>query len=254
MSTRLLLLSSSRGSDGGYLVFALDHLRRFLGSIDRVLFVPYAAITTSHDEYAAMTSERFADIGVRIESIHAAKDPRAAIGSAPAIFVGGGNTFQLLATLCEMRLLDPLRTRVRSGAPYVGSSAGANLASPTISTTNDMPVVWPSAPTALGAVPFQINPHFVEGNPPGFHGETRRQRLAEFLAVSPDSTVVAMPEGAMLEAHGPRVRVVGRRAVRVLRIEGDRLVQPGSVMTFAADARLLAVEPEEAMGGLRATS
>ena len=239
MPIQLLLLSSSRGPDGGYLTFALEELRTFLAAVESAIFVPYAAITVSHDEYAATTRARFAEIDVRLDSIHTEKNPRAALERAPAIVVGGGNTFQLLATLHEKNLLDVMRERVQAGALYVGASAGANLACPTIATTNDMPVVWPPAPTALGLVPFQINPHFVDDSRPGFHGETRRQRLAEFMRVSPNVSVVAMPEGSMLEVRDAVVRVVGDEDVRVFRGGEERSVRAGASMRVKAGAGLV---------------
>ena len=178
-SLRLLLISSSTAYPGGYLDHAEAELVSFLeaGAAragDDVLFFPWALHDTAG--YAAKARERLARMGLALRSIDDSPDPAAAIASAPAIFVGGGNTFRLLKALQDRRFLEPLRSRVLGGAPYVGSSAGTNIAGPTIRTTNDMPIVAPGRFDALGLVPFQINPHYLDPDAGSTHkGETRKR-------------------------------------------------------------------------------
>jgi dipeptidase E len=149
--------------------------------------------------------------------VHDAADPVGAIAGAEAIVVSGGNTFALLAALYDRGLLDAMRRRVRAGAPYIGWSAGANLACPTIRTTNDMPIVQPPSFAALGLVPFQINPHFTDALIPNHGGETRSERLEEFLVANPEATVVGLREGTMLRVEGDTVMLVGDKPARVFR-------------------------------------
>jgi dipeptidase E len=197
---RLLLLSNSTNFGGTFLGHATDHLGRFLGGAVRdALFVPYAAVRVTFDEFAALVADAFAPHGCRVRSVHREADPLAAVRSAGAIVVGGGNTFQLLAALQRDGLLGAIRDVVTGGTPYIGWSAGANVASPTICTTNDMPIVEPSSFEALGLVPFQINPHYTPARIPDHGGESRVERLLEFTTANPAMPVVALPEGTMLE-------------------------------------------------------
>src|SRR5829696_7522808 len=176
----LLLLSNSRDPAGNFLVHPQREIRALLGErVRTVLFVPYASVTASWDDYAAKARAPFGQMGYELAAIHEAADPAAAVRAAEAIVVGGGNTFHLLLRLSEAGLLAPIRERVAAGVPYAGWSAGAVVAAPTIRTTNDMPIVEPPSLTALGLVPFQINAHYTDFHPPGFQGETRAERLGE---------------------------------------------------------------------------
>jgi dipeptidase E len=215
---RLLLLSSSRDSAGNYLLHSRAMLRDFLGSrVATALFVPFAGVTISFDDYAARARAPFAEMGYRLDSIHDVPDPARAVGDAEALVVGGGNTFHLLARLYEAGLLEPIRERVAAGVPYVGWSAGSVVACPSIGTTNDMPIVEPPSLSALGLVPFQINAHFTDAHPPGFQGETRRERLAEFVAVNRGVPVIGLPEGTMLRVEGDEGTLIGDLSAPVFR-------------------------------------
>jgi len=197
---RLLLLSNSATHGQPYLFHALEAISEHLAGQPRVLFVPYAL--ADHEAYTATVAEALRPIGVSVEGLHRHSDPVSALRSAQAVFAGGGNTFRLLRRLRRSGLLGPLSTRVRAGLPYLGSSAGTNLASPTIRTTNDMPIVDPEGFEALGLVPFQINPHYLDPDPASTHqGETRYQRLVEFCEEN-DAPVLAMREGAWLRVNG----------------------------------------------------
>ena len=179
MSRRLLLISTSTVFGTRYLEHAYEELRALLAGARRVLFVPYAL--KDRDAYALRARETFAELGIGLDSLHDSADPRQAIEDAQAVFCGGGNTFRLLKTLHELELVAPLRQRALEGMPYAGASAGSNLACPTIKTTNDMPIVRPSSFDALGLVPFQINPHYLDPAPGSTHmGETRETRIREF--------------------------------------------------------------------------
>lgn len=199
-SQRVLLLSCSRVAGQGFLDHALEAIDRTLADAREVVFVPYAL--ADWDAYTAIVADSLRRLGVAVRGIHTFASPSSALGEAEAVFVGGGNTFRLLATLEEVGVLPVLRERAGSDLTYLGSSAGTNLACPSIRTTNDMPIVQPSRFEALHLVPFQINPHFVGGNPfPGHGGETREERIAQFHEVA-DVPVVGLPEPCWLEVEG----------------------------------------------------
>ena len=183
-SKRLLLLSNSKNSGQGYLEHALSVISEFLGrGVGRVLFIPFAGVIRSFDEYEALVKGRFQEIGYDLTSIHRAADAKEAVQNAEAVAVGGGNTFHLLRRLYDNGLLEPIRKRVASGAPYIGWSAGSNVACPTVMTTNDMPIVEPPSFAALGLVPFQINPHYLDAHPDA--------GVAGFRLHNPDGTLQA---------------------------------------------------------------
>jgi len=226
---RLLLLSSSRVHGGGYLDHAENEIRTFLKGISRVLFVPYAL--HDRDGYAAVARQRFETIGLALDSIHEFDNPKEAVENAEAMYVGGGNTFRLLNTLYYYELLPWIRERVRTGMPYMGISAGSNLAGPTIKTTNDMPIVQPPSLEALGLVPFQINPHYVDPDPNSTHmGETREQRLREYLEEN-DVPVVAIREAAMIRVEGDVITLEGKTGARIFRRGREPYeIEPGSLI------------------------
>jgi dipeptidase E len=213
---RLLLLSNSTNHGEPFLGFAENFIRDFLATTTgRVLFVPFAAVRFSYDDYAARVRERFPPWGHEIDSLHTSDNPQAALERAAALVVGGGNTFQLLRTLYDNNLLDAIRARVAAGLPYIGWSAGANMACPTIKTTNDMPIVEPRSLNALGLVPFQINPHYTEAVLAGHSGETRAERLAEFIELNPGVRVVGLREGSGLRVEGASVSLLGDKAATI---------------------------------------
>ena len=215
---RLLLLSNSRDPEGRYLHHCRDALAAHLAGVRDVAFVPYAGVGFAWDDYTAKVRDALAPIGVRVTGVHAADDPAAAVRAADAIAVGGGNTFHLLATLQRTGVLDAVRERAAAGVPYVGWSAGSVVACPTLGTTNDMPIVEPpSGFSALGVVRFQINAHFTDAHPPGFQGETRRERLAEYLAANEGARVVGLPEGDWLEVRGREITLRGAHAAVLFR-------------------------------------
>ena len=210
MTRRLLLLSSSRDANGVYLLHSAGLIRSLLGDTrTRVLFIPYAGVTIAHTEYARRAAVPFAALGYQLQSISDAKDPAQALAGADAIVVGGGNTFQLLASLYERELLDVIRARVHEGVPYIGWSAGAVIAAPTMGTTNDMPIVEPRSLRALNLVPFQINAHYTDFHQPGHQGETRAERLEEYIEVNRTARVVGLREGCSLRITDDSIALEG---------------------------------------------
>lgn len=200
---RLLLLSNSRNRGGGWMDHAEPLIRECFGKGPAtLLFVPFAAITISFDAYTAMAARRFARMGYRVTGAHRAKPEL--IERFDAIVVGGGNTWQLLAEVRNRKWLAPIRARARAGVPYLGWSAGANLACPTIRTTNDMPVIDPGGFGALGLVPFQLNPHYTDKTIKGHGGESRDDRIAEFTKVNPSVAVLGIREGSLVKVEGER--------------------------------------------------
>jgi len=213
----LLLLSSSRVAGHGYLDAYDGELARAFDGRRRAAFLPFAGVTLGWDEYATLVGERLARYGCAVEGLHRASDAAAAIAAADLIIVGGGNSFSLLKHLHERGLIAPIRARLAAGGRYLGWSAGANVACPSIRTTNDMPIVEPPSLDALGLVRFQINPHYTEAVAPGHMGETRDQRLAEYLVANPTATVVGLREGSALRIRDGRTVLTGPHPLKLFR-------------------------------------
>jgi len=228
---RLLLLSNSRNPGQGYLEHVREEIRDFLGPIRDLLFVPYAGVQLSHAQYADNVRRALGEFGIRVRSVSEEPDPVAAVRNAGALAVGGGNSFQLLRLMYRHGLLAVVRDRVLSGMPYIGWSAGSNLACPTIRTTNDMPIVEPPSLAALNLVPFQINPHYTDQVIANHGGETRAERIAEFLALNPSVRVVGLKEGSWLRVEGAEIVLGGPYEARLFSAgEAPREVAPGNVV------------------------
>ena len=230
---RLLLISNSTNPGEPYLDYPKHRIKEFLGDKHvKALFIPYAAVTFSYDDYELKVRDRFREVGHDVISIHHYTDPVRAVQKAPAIVVGGGNTWMLLKLLRDNRLIEPIRKKVRAGTPYIGWSAGSNVACPTIRTTNDMPVVQPSSFRAFNLIPFQINPHYLDANPAGHAGETREQRIEEFIEVNPGLWVAGLREGTMFIIEGREIRLSGPRKARIFRKDHEPL-ELGEVDDFS---------------------
>ena len=216
-ANRLLLISNSTLHGNGYLDHVEKEILDFVGRRTTVLFVPYAL----HDRraYATKARERFREMGLSLTSIHDVSNMPRAIDEADVIFVGGGNTFRLLKGLYDHYLLDPIRRRIAAGALYIGSSAGSIVACPSLKTTKDMPVVQPPSFEALGLVPFQISPHYLDPDPASTHmGETQEERIMQFLEEN-EETVVGLREGSLLRVHERTVVLKGPNTARIFRHE-----------------------------------
>jgi dipeptidase E len=225
--SRILLISNSTVHGRGYLDHIEDEIRKFLGGARTVLFFPFALY--DRDSYVAKTKARFTAIGYSLESAHATDNPKRAIEQADAILIGGGNTFRLLKALQDLDLLEAIRRKVKTGMPYIGSSAGSNVAGPTIRTTKDMPIVEPSSFDSLRLVPFQISPHYLDPDPTSTHmGETQEERIVQFLEEN-ETPVVGIREGAWLWIENGKVTLKGRTAARIFRRgEPPTEVTPGT--------------------------
>lgn len=214
---KLLLISNSTNAGEEYLKYPVENIGRHLQGVCEIVFVPYAAVTFSYDEYERKVQKRFDEIGIRVRSVHRAADPRKAIREAEAICVGGGNTFALAKKMQEQGLMTAILRKIKDGTPYVGWSAGSNVCCPTICTTNDMPIVEPQSFKAIGAVRFQINPHYLDANPEGHAGETREQRILEYIEANPRRYVVGLREGCMLRLENGRLKLIGSRPMRIFK-------------------------------------
>jgi dipeptidase E len=228
MAHDLLLLSSSVVHGSGYLAYAMEPIRAFLQDRQEIVFVPFAS--HDHDGYTHHVAATFEPLGLRVTGLHNAASPEAAIRSAGAVFVGGGNTFRLLRDMHRLNLLDVIRQGVADGSVrYIGASAGTNLACPTMRTTNDMPIVQPPTLDALGLVPFQINPHYQDPDPDSTHrGETREERILEFLDEN-DVPVLGLREGSWLLRRDATLTLGGTKPARLFQRDGEpREFDPGS--------------------------
>lgn len=223
---RLLLISNSTNAGEPYLGWPRPYITSFLEGtgVKNILFIPYAGVNLSdesleksYDLYEQRVQGVFKELGYGIYSIHREKDPVAAVKSAEAIAVGGGNTFYLVYMLHKMNLVGIIRERVLEGMHYMGWSAGANVACPTLRTTNDMPIVQPASFETFNFFPYQINPHYLDANPEGHGGETRQQRIEEFLAVNHDVTVIGLREATLIQVEGEKMELKGSRPMRIFR-------------------------------------
>ena len=219
---RLLLISSTIVHGHGYLDFDEPHIRRLLGDRKRVAFIPFAQFDL--DGTTERVRERFAQMGYEITR---------ELDGAEAIFTCGGNTFRLLKALYDRNLIEPIRALVRSGAPYIGTSAGTNITAPTIKTTNDMPIVYPPSFDALNFVPFQINPHYQDPDPASTHqGETREQRLLEYVQEN-ETPVLGLREGSSLWVEDGSVTLLGEKTARLFRRGAEPEELPPGPITIA---------------------
>ncbi len=218
MPRNLLLISTSSVHGSGYLDYCMERMESFLDGVRTVLFVPYARPSgITYDDYTAKARERFASVGIGVTGIHDSPSPALAVQSAESMFIGGGNTFVLLRQLYSNGLLEAIRHRIAEGMPYMGTSAGANVAGMTIGTTNDMPIVYPPSFDALGAVPFNINPHYLDPDPSSTHrGETRETRISEFH-VFDALPVLGLREGAMIHVTDHSIALEGTASARLFR-------------------------------------
>lgn len=212
----LLLLSNSTNPGEEYLAFPRQHILEFLEAFtENIIFIPFAGVTISWDAYTANVNHAFNGSGITVNGIHRAQDPRDSILKASALIMGGGNSFQLLNLLYKHDLIKVIQEKVQMGMPYVGWSAGTNMACPTLMTTNDMPIVQPPDFRALSLIPFQINPHYTEQLIPNHGGETREARLREFIEVNRNSIAIGLPEGMIIRLVNGHYSLVGDKPVKI---------------------------------------
>ncbi len=231
---KLLLISNSTNAGEAYLAHPKQQIKAFLGEKSvKALFIPFAAVTFSYEEYEDKVNKAFAEIGHSVVSIHRFDKPKKAVREAEAIIVGGGNTWHLHRKVLELDIVKAIKKRVKAGVPFVGWSAGSNLACPTIMTTNDMPIIRPKGFKALKFVPFQINPHYLDANPDGHAGETREARIEEYIEVNKETRVVGLREGSMLWYENENLKLVGPKNARIFKYgKAPREVTPDDDINF----------------------
>lgn len=239
---KLLLISNSTNAGEAYLgwprpfilEFALKH------GVKDILFIPYAGIGINpHDEmeaynlYEKKVQSVFSELGLNIHSIHHESNPTAAVVKADCVAVGGGNTWYLVHKMQQLGLMQAIGNRAEEGMPYMGWSAGSNVACPTLRTTNDMPIIEPASFNCMNLIPFQINPHYLDANPEGHGGETRQQRIEEFLVVNPTIAVAGLREASLLEVTGDHMLLKGYKPLRLFRFgQEPQELESGSDLSF----------------------
>ncbi|MCF6170669.1 MAG: dipeptidase PepE [Bacteroidales bacterium] len=223
MHKKLLLISNSTMAGEEYLAWPQPYISDFLNSekVKKVTFVPYAGVgldeeslEASYNVYTERVQAVFAKLGFEIESVHQAANPVKMIQEAESIAVGGGNTFHLVAKMHETGIMQAIKEKAETGTTYMGWSAGSNVACPSLMTTNDMPIIQPESFDCLNLIPFQINPHYLDANPEGHGGETREQRIEEFLVVNKNMKVLGLREASLLFVDGPLMKLLGSRPLR----------------------------------------
>ncbi len=222
---KVLALSSSRVGNGGFLEATIPLVEAFLeNSSLHIAFLPFASVHRSYDEFGDMVKKAFSSLSYIIDTVNPG-EATSIIENADAIMVGGGNTFKLLYEIYYHHLFELIQNKVTSGTPYVGWSAGANITGKTISTTNDMPIIQPKSFTAFGFLPFQINPHYINKKTKNHNGETRDQRIEEFLLLNPGVPVVGLPEGSSLMLEEEELHFVGDKKGVLFQCNTERQLQ-----------------------------
>ena len=234
MTMRLLLISNSTNAGEAYLDYPKHNIHDFLGEkCVKCLFIPYAGVTVTWDDYEKKVKNRFNEVGHDIVSIHHFDDPVKAVEEADCIVIGGGNTWKLLHDMHANKLIEPIRKKVLGGTPYIGWSAGSNVTCPTLMTTNDMPIIDPLGFDALNLIPFQINPHYLDKKVEGHGGESREDRILEFIEVNREVYVAGLREGCMFVVEGNKMRIIGQRNLRLFKYgEETREIAPTEDFTF----------------------
>jgi len=244
---KLLLLSNSTNYKEDYLGWCIPLIKEFLENEKKnILFIPYAGVKVGGKNYPEsynVLTERVQTIltplGFVVESIHQKNCPIEAVNNAEVIMVSGGNTFHLVHEIHANDLIEPVRRKVMEGTPFIGWSAGSNVACPTLRTTNDMPIIMPKSFQCFDFVPFQINPHYIDPHPETINdairhgGESRQDRINEFLAVNPQVTVAGLREGTALWVENEKITLKGERPLRIMRHEQNAFeIQPNTVFDF----------------------
>lgn len=227
---KLILASSSSLYGEGYLQYLFPEVKELFKSCKEIIFIPFARPGgISHEEYSAKIKAAFKDLPFQIKGLDEFKDPKKAIKEADGIFTGGGNTFLLVDKLYRSGIMDILKERINEGIPYLGTSAGTNIAGLSMQTTNDMPIVYPPGFRTLGIVPFNINPHYLDADPDLKHkGETRETRIKEFHSIN-TQPVIGLREGSWIEVSKNNITLRGKLKARVFKVDKEPYeLQPDS--------------------------
>lgn len=230
----ILLASTSTVYESGFLEYLFLELQAHFKDCKTLLFIPYARSGgMSHDEYTAKVALAFAKINITVKGIHEFENPIEAIQNAEGIFVGGGNTFVLVSQLYKNNLMEVLAQKLKNGTPYLGTSAGSNIAGLTIQTTNDMPIVYPPSFQTLGMIPFNLNPHYIDNDKPSNHmGESREDRIKEFHTFN-SIPVLGLREGSWLEIKGETITLKGNLKARLFKQNQEpEELESGSNLSF----------------------
>ncbi len=236
MKRQLLLISNSTIPGEPYLGWCKAMINDFFvkRGIKTALFIPYAGVSMTYDQYLAKVAPVMNEMNVQITSIHQCNNPVDAVETAECIIVGGGSTWHLLHEVQRLKLVEPIRKKIQEGIPYMGWSAGSNLCCPTIKTTNDMPIIEPESFNALNVIPFQINPHYLDAHVAGHGGETREDRIKEFMVVNADMYVAGLREATALLVEEDNMSLIGReKDMRVFKFNTETKEYPiGSDVNF----------------------
>ena len=231
---KLLIISTSTVHGKPYLSYMTEEIKTHFKGISEIVFIPFARPGgISWDDYTQVARNYFQNLGIHVKGVHEFDSMKTAVENAEGIFTGGGNTFVLLKEIYDQGLMETLRKKINNGMPYMGTSAGSNLTGQTINTTNDMPIVYPPTFDAIGAIPFNINPHYLDPDPNSTHmGETRETRIKEFLTYS-DLRVAGLREGSFLKLENGNLSLGGTLPMRLFEQGKEpREIEPGSDIQF----------------------
>lgn len=231
---KCIIASTSTLFGGEYLDYLLPELALHFKDCKSLLFVPYARPSgISHDEYTEKVGVAFAKINMSVNGLHEFENPLKAIQEAEGIFIGGGNTFLLVAELYRFKIIDALALSIKNGTPYLGTSAGSNICGLTMQTTNDMPIVYPPSFRTLGIIPFNLNPHFLDSNEHSKHmGETRETRINEFHQFN-TTPVLGLREGSWLDVSGEKITLRGTLFARLFQQDKSAVeIAAGSDLSY----------------------
>ena len=214
----MILASTSTVFGSTYLDYIKDEVKLLFRNSKKIIFIPYARPNgLTYEKYTKLASDFFVKLGIEVNGIHEYKDLKQAIKDTDGIFIGGGNSFLLLKQLIDNNLIDILKKAVVNGKPYLGTSAGINICGPSISTSNDMPIIHPSSFEAFNIIPFNINPHYQDPIKDDIHmGETREARIKEFHFFNPQ-VVIGLREGSFLLVNGSDIILKGNQKARIFK-------------------------------------
>ena len=215
---KLIIASTSTLHGGAYLDYLLPTLQQHFKNVTTLVFIPYARPGgISHDKYTNRARDFFAKLNIIVRGLHEFENPAQALADGEAVFTGGGNTFLLVSQLYKTGTMTALEQAIKTGTPYLGTSAGSNICGLTMQTTNDMPIIYPPSFKTLGAIPFNLNPHYQDPLPNSVHmGETRETRIKEFHAFN-TPPVLGLREGSWLEVNGNSIILKGDLQARLFR-------------------------------------
>lgn len=228
----MILASTSTIHGSGYLEYLNPTLEAHFKEVETVTFIPFARPGgISYDRYTEVASIAFAKINKKVIGIHTAKNRKEALLNGEAIFIGGGNTFELLNQLYQQELLEDLTNVIENGIPYLGTSAGSNICGLNIKNTNDMPIIYPPSFDALGTIPFNINAHYLDPLQGSKHmGETRETRIKEFHVFN-ETPVLGLREGSWISVEGDEISLKGKDTARLFQKNKEAVeIASGSIL------------------------